>query len=203
MARRLGDPADGPLDAEEAQHLLPKHAEVSVRSDVFELEALNIAAARAWLDPQDITRSELLSQAFQHELHRRMYSEVWAWAGQRRVRENNIGVAPEQLVEKWEQLLRNVDYWLVHDVFPADEACIKYYFEQRELQPFHDGNSRLMRIVANKLAQIEGLSARNIERYPFGRGGDPELVRVEYLTAIRAARGGNLQTLIDLARRRG
>ena len=84
-----------------------------------------------------------------------------------------IGVAPVRIVDRWEQFLGNVAYWLDHDTHGPDEACIRYLFEQREIQPFHDGNSRLLRLVVNVLAHESGVSSTGASRYAFGRGSDP------------------------------
>lgn len=189
------------IDAEEGQYLLPQHATLQWRSDLLELEAVNLAAGVGWLDSQAVTRERLLTQSFQHELHRRMYGDVWAWAGVQRTHENNIGVAPEQIADRWEQLLGNAGYWLDHGVFDPDEACIRYYFHQREIQPFHDGNSRLAREVTIKLAELVGLAATGAPRYRFGEGGTASSVRSEYLKAVELARTGNFAPLVALARR--
>jgi fido (protein-threonine AMPylation protein) len=198
-----GGSPDVPIDPEEGQYLRPELAGVYWRSEVFELEALNLADARIWLATRPARREELLTQSFQHELHRRMYGAVWTWAGARRVRENNIGINPQHIADRWEQLLGNVGYWLDQGTFHADEACIRYSFEQREIQPFHDGNSRLGRFVVNKLAELSGLEQPGRARYPFGRGEDPRTVREEYLVAMSGARRGHFGPLVDLARRGG
>ena len=103
---------DALLDLEEAQYLRPEVANLTRSSDVFEREALNIASARAWLSTSHVGPSEFLTQSFQIELHRRMYGEVWVWAGKLRRTENNIGIAPEHISEQWERLLGDAAYWL-------------------------------------------------------------------------------------------
>lgn len=103
--------------------------------------------------------------------------------------------------DRWGQLLGNVGYWLDNGTFEPDEACMRYYFSQREIQPFHDGNSRLGRVVVNKLAQMAGVATAVGARYPFGRGEDLVKVRAEYLAAIDAARRGDFGPLVAVARR--
>jgi fido (protein-threonine AMPylation protein) len=40
---------------------------------------------------------DLLVDHFVRDLHRRLYGDIWAWAGMFRIRELNIGVAPERI----------------------------------------------------------------------------------------------------------
>ncbi len=122
----LVDPNESPVDPDESQYLLRELAGLSWRSQLFTLEAINLASARSWLDVQQITRDELLTQSFQQELHWRMFGAVWMWAGKLRVRENNIGIAPKLIIDRWAQLLGNVAYWLDNGIFDADEACVRY-----------------------------------------------------------------------------
>lgn len=39
---------------------------------------------------------ELLADRFVRDLHRRLYADIWAWAGVFRLTELSIGVAPER-----------------------------------------------------------------------------------------------------------
>lgn len=199
MTLVVDDGDDGPVDPEEGAYLLPHRQDIVLRSELFLAEAMNLAEALVWLREQEFTRDVLLSAAFQHELHWQMYGQVWSWAGRRRTRENNIGVPPEAIADRWTQLLGNVGYWLDNGVFPPDEACLRYYHEQREIQPFHDGNSRLGRVVVNALAVQSGMVAPGRVRYPFGRGGDPDEARAAYLTAIACARRGDFGPLVKFA----
>jgi fido (protein-threonine AMPylation protein) len=196
-----GASEDGFIDPEEAQYLLPALRHLTLRSELFELEALNQAAGRAWLRQQSPTVDELLSQSFQLSLHRELYGDVWTWAGKRRKRENNIGVAPEYIADQWEQLMGNTRHWISQTVFPLDEACIRYYFGQREIQPFHDGNSRLARVSTNHLAEIVGLAQPGTLRFTFGRGRDIAVVLDELRAATALARAtGQFDALVRLAR---
>ena len=82
-------PGDTPLGQEEQLDLIPS---ISTKSQLNEIERLNINAARVWaMRPRVLRREDLLTDHFARELHRRMFSEVWRWAGKYRTGEKNPG----------------------------------------------------------------------------------------------------------------
>ena len=83
-----------PIDAEDLEGLIPDF--VATRADLNQVEYENIANSLPWALRQVRVggTSRLFDDAFVYELHRRMFSDVWTWAGSKRRRETNIGVAP-------------------------------------------------------------------------------------------------------------
>jgi fido (protein-threonine AMPylation protein) len=63
--------------------------------------------SRRRLRPESVTREAWLGQ-----LHRRMYSQVWAWAGQYRTTERNLGVPFWQVRMDMRDLEANMHAWL-------------------------------------------------------------------------------------------
>ena len=61
-----------------------------------ELDAAKILRACDWLDshPYECV-VDLLDQISLRDLHKRMFEDVWTWAGKLRRTETNIGVTPE------------------------------------------------------------------------------------------------------------
>jgi len=68
-----------PIDEEEKEDLLL--LTISTRGELDEFERRNIDQALKWSLNNSISRDEVLSIEFIKELHRRMFSEVWGWAG--------------------------------------------------------------------------------------------------------------------------
>lgn len=81
------DDANTPLDEEEMQQLIPSY--ITLRRELNEAEQVNIAHASKWLSSR---RSDPLDEVFLRELHRRMFGQVWRWAGHYRKTARNIGV---------------------------------------------------------------------------------------------------------------
>ena len=76
-----------PIDPNEAEGLLLTHITTCGELDRWEQD--NIAEALAWLEkpkPRDI-----FNEDFVRELHKRMFGNVWKWAGKFRNTDKNIG----------------------------------------------------------------------------------------------------------------
>lgn len=104
--------------------------------------------------------ADLLTDVFLRELHRRLYGEIWTWAGAFRPRELNIGVAPEQIAMELRGSLETLRYrWEHADNCTARELGIATHAEGVRIHPFTDGNGRATRLHAD----LVFLSAQDAE----------------------------------------
>ena len=76
-----------PLTAEEKNGLKLKW--ITLRSELNEAEARNIAQAQLWLS--SARKKDICSDVFLRKLHKKMFGDVWIWAGEYRTTEKNIG----------------------------------------------------------------------------------------------------------------
>lgn len=169
-----------PLVAEECEGLLQTW--ITTPADLNEAEQANIDDAVAWtMRRRD---SDLLTEGFVFGLHRRMFGDVWAWAGSVRRTDKNIGIEPQQVHVRLGALLRDTRYWIEHRSFPPDEIALRLHHGLVEIHPFPNGNGRHARLIADLLiADLEG--------EPFSWGGgtlrDVGTLRDEYIAALKAA----------------
>ena len=85
-----GPPGSTPLDEEGKEGL--RSRAITTKSELDEAEQANILMATIWVDHSRIQEKQLLSTKRLKLLHRRMFSQVWKWAGQLRQSDTNIGV---------------------------------------------------------------------------------------------------------------
>ena len=79
-----------PLNPEEISGLLLPH--ITTRSELNRWEQENINEAYEWLVQHK--PKNLLTEPFIRKLHKKMFEDVWKWAGKLRTTEKNIGVHP-------------------------------------------------------------------------------------------------------------
>ncbi len=171
-----------PLDPDEMDGLRYRH--VTTRQQLNELEQANVEAGLAWL--QRRKRPDVLTEAFLRRLHRRLFGEVWAWAGKFRTTEKNIGVDPTQIQIQLRVLLDDARHWIAHQVYRPSEAAIRFHHRLVLIHLFSNGNGRHARIAADALLE----NALRLPPIDWTGGLDLAAMnprRKQYIAALRAA----------------
>lgn len=142
-----------PLDEDAIRGLLPR---LTTQQELNEYEAQNISAALRWAQSSRILKKSLLSATGLCTLHKKMFGDTWKWAGEFRMRQTNIGVAPENIQNDLGILLGDAKYWLANKVFDIEEIGIRFHHRLVKIHPFTNGNGRHARFAANLLVQFNG-----------------------------------------------
>ncbi|MBW7912381.1 MAG: mobile mystery protein B [Taibaiella sp.] len=187
-----------PLDEDEKDALLLDT--VTTRKELDEVEEQNIQKAIQWTltRRRQFTLDEILSEAFVRELHRRMYGDVWGWAGEFRTTDKNIGVDKHQIGISLRMLLDDCRYWIENNVYSPDEIAIRFSHRIVAIHCFPNGNGRHSRLIADIL--IEKIFQREVFTWGGGNlvaAGD---IRTAYLQAIRKADQEEYEPLIRFSR---
>jgi Fic-DOC domain mobile mystery protein B len=186
------DDANTPLTAEEREQLIPSY--ITLRHELNEAEQVNIAKALRWTG---IRRRDAVDQDFLSELHKRMFGDVWRWAGQYRTTARNIGIDAYRIAVELRQAVDDARYWIENRTYPPDEIAVRFSHRIVAIHPFPNGNGRLSRLVGD-------LVARQLGQPPFtwGRANlvDPGETRARYVEALRAADNHDIGPLLLFAR---
>jgi len=184
-----------PLDPQEAAGLLLTH--ITKRGELDRWEQDNIVAALDWLDrtrPKDI-----LNEQFVKELHKRMFSSVWKWAGHFRRADKNLGVSWHQIPMSLKNLLDDTGLWIERGQDSPDEIAVRFHHRLVSVHPFANGNGRHARLMADLVLE----NIFNTTRFTWGsrqelsRAGE---TRSSYIAALREADRGNYEPLLVFAR---
>lgn len=116
------DESSTPLSAEEREGLILSY--ITLRGELNEAEQANILEADAWAFSR--TRN-VLDQAFLNRLHKRMYGNVWRWAGVYRTTQKNIGIDCYKIPTELRTLLDDCRYWLEHKTYTPDEIASRFH----------------------------------------------------------------------------
>ncbi|MEE4212597.1 MAG: mobile mystery protein B [Parvularcula sp.] len=186
------DEANTPLEGEEREQLIPVY--ITLRSELNEAEQVNIADASRWAFAR---RRDILDEAILRELHRRMFSQVWKWAGQYRLTPRNIGIDAYRIGVEMRQLVDDVRYWVENDTYPNDETAVRFHHRLVSIHPFPNGNGRHARLAADLLVVQLGRP-----RFTWGSADlvEPKEARDRYVEALRAADAHDIAPLLTFAR---
>ncbi len=190
------DYTDGqtPLDEDEKEGLLIKT--ITTRGDLDEFEQLNIEKAVLWTMKRKFKADTILSEAFIKDLHRRMYGDVWKWAGDFRKTNKNIGVDRLQIAVELRTLIDDCKFWIGNISFSPDEVAIRFKHRLVSIHCFTNGNGRHSRLMADIIA--EQIFKQPV--FSWGARNSNEDLRSTYLKAVRAADGGEYGLLVGFAR---
>jgi Fic-DOC domain mobile mystery protein B len=172
---------------------------LSTREQLNEIERLGIHAARIWaMRPSVLRRSDLLTEKFCFELHRRMFNGVWRGAGRYRIAGGGPGWEPGQISRGVRMFLDDAEGWLRFSTYPVHESAVRLHHRFFAIQPWANGNGRHARLLADVLVASQGeepltWGARS------ARGG-LKSAREEYADAVKAANSGDMGSLLAFAR---
>ncbi len=186
------DDAATPLTPEERRDLIPTY--VALRSELNEVEALNVAAGERWALSR---KRDVLDEVILQRLHLRMFGDVWRWAGKYRSSERNIGVASHIVPVAMRQTIDDAKYWVEHKSWPSDELAVRFSHKLVSVHPFPNGNGRWSRLAGDLLAMQLGKP-----RLTWGSGSIASIsdTRAAYVDALKEADDGDIAPLLAFAR---
>jgi Fic-DOC domain mobile mystery protein B len=194
MERPLDTDPDGstPLADEELYDLIPSH--ISTRAELNQAEHDNIQEALLWVRKK---ARNPLDVPFLTKLHKRMFGQVWRWAGQFRRTDKNIGIPSYEIQVAMRQLVDDVQYQLDHQVYSPDDLAVRFHHRLVVIHPFPNGNGRHGRMATDMLLRYMGWP-------PFTWGSadltSSSIIRSRYIEALQAADRGDYRPLMAFVR---
>jgi Fic-DOC domain mobile mystery protein B len=185
-----------PLDEDEKEGLLIES--ITTRGELDEFEQLNIEKAIQWTMGKKWDKEYILSEGFIKELHRRMFNEVWSWAGAFRKTNKNIGVDKYQIGLSLKQLLDDCLFWLGNNTCSDEEIAIRFKHRIVKIHCFPNGNGRHSRLIADII--INKIFEKPVFTWNKTNLNKKGVVRSNYIAAIKAADKGDINPLIDFAK---
>ena len=179
-----------PLDTNEMGGLKFKH--ITTREELDELEQANIESGLRWLARH---RGDVLTDEFAINLHKRLFGDVWDWAGTFRKTGKSIGIDAIHIPAELRMLMDNARYWAEHQTYPASEAAVRFHHRLVQIHPFPNGNGRHSRIMA------DAVLTRVYKTKPIDWAGGFDLQKMNdrrtvYIAALKAADGEDFGPLI-------
>ncbi len=192
------DYTDGqtPLDEDEKEGILIPS--ITTRGELDEFEQLGVEKANEWLLSKKLNINKILTEEFIKDLHKRMFGDIWKWAGEFRKTNKNIGVDKFLIETELKNLLDDCKYWIEKEVFSEDEIAVRLSHRIVLIHPFTNGNGRHSRLMADVII-TKGFGK------PYFTWGSVSLTkqgdaRRKYLAALREADENNYSPLIKFAR---
>ena len=189
---RLG-PGQTPLSDEETLGLIPGY--ISIIGELNEWEYENILKGQAWA--MSGRRKDILTEKFIKVLHKRMFGDVWDWAGKYRTSNKNLGVPAYTISSELREVLDTIRFWEEQETFDAREIAVRLHHRVVKVHPFANGNGRHSRLLAD-------VFLHNRKRPVFSWGGGANLrwdsdKKQAYLDALHEADNTDYRHLLQFA----
>lgn len=178
-----------PLTEEEKQDL--KIGWITTKAELDELETRGILNAEIWVSTY---KKDILNIDFIKILHKKMFGDIWQWAGKLRLTEKNIGIAPYQIQLALQILFDDVKFWIENKTYSEKEIAIRLHHRLVQIHPFPNGNGRISRLMADLL--IKRLNQKTLN---WGSINLSEInkTRKEYISALQMADRGDYSKLLE------
>jgi Fic-DOC domain mobile mystery protein B len=185
-------PGATPLTDEDIKGLKPA---IATHGELNTLEAANIIQGQEWALRSRTTKiPNMLSHEYLQGLHKRMYGDVWKWAGKYRKHDTVIGVPFQQIWPDLQVLFDDARYWVEHATYSPEEIAIRLHHRLVWIHPFPNGNGRLSRMMADLLL----MRHFNRPRLPWGGAPLAEGARrADYIAALSDADHHDYAQLIE------
>jgi len=180
-----------PIDGDEVADLKLSH--ISTMDELNTWESRNIREAEQWaFKGRD---RKILDDQFLRELHRRMFCDVWGWAGKYRTTNKNIGVDKYTVAIETKKLLEDTAAWIEYQTFESFEVAVRFHHRLVLIHPFPNGNGRHARLMTDVLVSTK----LDIPLFTWGSQSlaAPSDIRRRYIESLRLADQGDMQALMS------
>ena len=183
-----------PLDPDEIDGLLLTHITTREQLNRWEQENINEAIEWAYIRKH----RDIISATFMKRLHKKMFGNVWKWAGQFRKSDKNIGIAWWEIPLEVKKLCDDTTVWIEQEVYASDELGVRFHHRLAWIHPFPNGNGRHARLMTD-------LTLEQILNQPGFTWGGESLVqtsdcRSRYIKALYAADRNDFSLLMKFVR---
>jgi Fic-DOC domain mobile mystery protein B len=181
-----------PLDPDELNGLIPDFIELQSELNILEQE--NILNGKSWATKY---KKEILDEFFVRQLHKKMYGDVWKWAGTYRLTAKTIGIDSAQISMQVLNLMKDTQAWIEHQSYDWPELLTRFHHRLVFIHPFPNGNGRYSRLHTELLAEKYNQKIPTWgSKKNTGTLFKNSPVRSEYIASLKSADQKNIQPLM-------
>jgi len=186
-----------PISEEEKRGLRIKS--ISTREELDEFEQLNIEKAIEWIMNNRFVKEQILTESFIKLVHKKMFGEVWEWAGLFRKTDKNIGISWVQIGVQLKMLLDDIKFWIENETYPPDKVAIRFKHRLVSIHCFPNGNGRHSRVLADII--IESIFDKEVFSWGNSNLVKSDYIRKDYINSLIDADNGLIDSLLKFSRK--
>lgn len=152
-------PGATPLNPDEIAGLIP--SDIATQGQLNQAEQQNILRGELWVFEKQ--HKDILNETFIKKLHKKMFADVWRWAGKYRTTNKNIGIDWPHIPEELYKLFADTKVWIELKSYGWQELAVRFHHRLVWIHPFPNGNGRFSRTMTDLL-----LTLHRQERFTWG-----------------------------------
>lgn len=185
-----------PLDEDEKDGLLIPT--ITTKKELDEFEQQNIEEAIQWVIGRSLKVDFIFSEKFICALHKQMFGHVWAWAGDFRKTNKNLGLDKWEIPTALKVLNDDAQYWIRNKTYPPDEIAIRFKHRIVSIHCFSNGNGRHSRLMADII--IDKIFQQPVFSWGTHNASNHSTARATYLIGVKEADKNIIKPLLAFAR---
>ncbi len=180
-----------PIDPEQLEGI--KFPHVTTMAELDELEDRNIQEGMNWLNRQK--NVQYLDILFLDKLHKKLFANVWKWAGTHRTLMVNISTIDRFNIKiELKKLFDDAAAWIEFDRQDWDVASAEFHHRLVSIHPYPNGNGRISRIMTEYFQKRNG---QPITNWKHSMRNSPGERRELYIDSLVKADKGDYSNLIN------
>jgi len=167
---------------------------INTIKELYEAEFLNITSSTSKYLLKPPSNKSFMDRIYLSKIHKTMFSQVWDWAGKKRISNKSVGIDKFQIdIEIW-NLIQDFEFWESSNM-DTIEVSSRIHHKLVYIHPFENGNGRWARLVTNIYLKQK---LNRIVYWPEQELYINNVFRKRYIHSLQSADHGSFADLVSI-----
>ncbi|HCT84913.1 MAG: mobile mystery protein B [Candidatus Margulisiibacteriota bacterium] len=167
---------------------------INTIKELYEAEFLNITSSTSKYLLKPPSNKSFMDRIYLFKIHKTMFSQVWDWAGKKRISNKSVGIDKFQIDIEIVKLIQDFEFWESSNM-DTIEVSSRIHHKLVYIHPFENGNGRWARLVTNIYLKQK---LNRIVYWPEQELYINNVFRKRYIHSLQSADHGNFADLVSI-----
>lgn len=167
---------------------------INTIKELYEAEFLNITSSTSKYLLKPPSNKSFMDRIYLSKIHKTMFSQVWDWAGKKRISNKSVGIDKFQIDIEIVKLIKDFEFWESSNM-DTIEVSSRIHHKLVYIHPFENGNGRWARLVTNIYLKQK---LNRIVYWPEQELYINNVFRKRYIHSLQSADHGSFADLVSI-----
>ncbi|OGI03555.1 MAG: hypothetical protein A2X42_00800 [Candidatus Margulisbacteria bacterium GWF2_38_17] len=167
---------------------------INTIKELYEAEFLNITSSTSKYLLKPPSNKSFMDRIYLSKIHKTMFSQVWDWAGKKRISNKSVGIDKFQIDIEIVKLIQDFEFWESSNM-DTIEVSSRIHHKLVYIHPFENGNGRWARLVTNIYLKQK---LNRIVYWPEQELYINNVFRKRYIHSLQSADHGSFADLVSI-----